>query len=63
MTLTDYKNNRMKNAEFAEAYDEVQSEMNEIRAVIDNCIINNKISKRIGGDVEAEKYRKLPPLI
>ena len=46
MTLTDYKNNRMKNAEFAEAYDEVQSEMNEIRAVIDNCIINNKNIKK-----------------
>ena len=35
MTLKEYKNNRMKDPGFAQAYEEMQPEMNVIRAIIE----------------------------
>ena len=47
MTLKEYKNNRMKNPEFAKAYEEVQPEMNVIRAIIDARISQNLTQKEL----------------
>ena len=35
MTLKEYKEKRMKDPEFAKAYDEIQPEMNITRAILD----------------------------
>ena len=40
MTLKEYKEKRMQNPEFADAYVEMQPEMNVIRALIDKS--NNR---------------------
>ena len=52
MTLKEYKENRMKNLGFAQAYEDVQPEMAVIRAIIDARISRNmtqkELSKRTG---------------
>ena len=35
MNLNEYKTKKMNNLEFAKAYEEIQSEMDVIRAIID----------------------------
>ena len=47
MTLKEYKANRMKNPDFAKAYEEVQPEMNVIRAIIDARISQNMTQKEL----------------
>ena len=47
MTLKEYKTNRMKNPDFAKAYEEVQPEMNVIRAIIDARISQNMTQKEL----------------
>ena len=45
MTLKEYKEKRMKDPEFKAAYDEIQPEMNVIRAMIDARISQNMSQK------------------
>ncbi len=40
-TLQKYKNEQMKNPEFAKAYEEIQPEMNVIRAIVDARALRN----------------------
>ena len=47
MTLKEYKSNRMKNPGFAQAYEEIQPEMNDIRAIIDARISRNMTQKEL----------------
>ena len=47
MTLKEYKANRMENPDFAKAYEEVQPEMNVIRAIIDARISQNMTQKEL----------------
>ena len=47
MTLKEYKNKRMQNPDFEKAYDEVQPEMNVIRAMIDARIAQNLTQKEL----------------
>lgn len=47
MTLKDYKEKRMKDPEFAKAYDEIGPEMNVIRAIIDARISQNLTQKEL----------------
>ena len=47
MTLKEYKNNRMKDPEFSKAYEEIQPEMNVIRAIIDARISQNMTQKEL----------------
>lgn len=47
MTLKDYKEKRMKDPEFAKAYDDIQPEMNVIRAIIDARISQNLTQKEL----------------
>ena len=47
MTLKEYKNNRMKDPGFAQAYEEMQPEMNVIRAIIDARISQNMTQKEL----------------
>ncbi|MBO4846961.1 MAG: helix-turn-helix transcriptional regulator [Lachnospiraceae bacterium] len=47
MTLKEYKNKRMSDPEFAKAYEEVQPEMNVIRAIIDARISQNMTQKEL----------------
>ena len=47
MTLKEYKANRMKNPDFAKAYEEVQPEINVIRAIIDARISQNMTQKEL----------------
>ena len=47
MTLKEYRNNRMKDPGFAKAYEEMQPEMNVIRAIIDARISQNMTQKEL----------------
>ena len=47
MTLKEYKDKRMKNPEFEQAYNEIQPEMNVIRAMIDARISQNMTQKEL----------------
>lgn len=47
MTLKEYKNKRMKDSNFAKAYEEIQPEMNVIRAIIDARISQNLTQKEL----------------
>ena len=47
MTLKEYKEKRMQNPSFAQAYDEMQPEMNVIRAMIDARTSQNKTQKEL----------------
>ncbi len=47
MTLRDYKEKRMEDPEFTQAYNEVQPEMNLIRAMIDARISQNLTQKEL----------------
>ncbi len=47
MTLKEYKEKRMQNPAFAHAYDEMQPEMNVIRAMIDARISQNLTQKEL----------------
>ena len=47
MTLKEYKTKRMQNPDFEKAYDEVQPEMNVIRAMIDARIAQNMTQKEL----------------
>ena len=47
MTLKDYKEKKMKDPEFAKAYDDIQPEMNVIRAIIDARISQNLTQKEL----------------
>ena len=47
MTLKEYKEKRMQDPEFAEAYIEMQPEMNVIRAMIDARISQNMSQKEL----------------
>lgn len=41
MTLEEYKENRMRDPEFRKEYEEIQPEMNIVRAIIDARVSNN----------------------
>lgn len=45
MKLQEYKQNKMRDSEFVKAYEEVQPEMNIIRAIIDARIAKNMTQK------------------
>ena len=45
MKLQEYKQNKMRDSEFAKAYEEVQPEMNIIRSIIDARIAKNMTQK------------------
>ena len=47
MTLKEYKTEKMKNPEFAKAYNEMEPEMNVIRAIIDARISQNITQKEL----------------
>lgn len=47
MTLQEYKEKKMKDPEFAKAYEEVQPEMNVIRAIIDARTSQNLTQKEL----------------
>ena len=47
MTLKEYKEKRMKDLAFAKAYDELQPELNVIRAVIDARLSQNMTQKEL----------------
>ena len=47
MTLKEYKEKRMQDPEFAEAYVEMEPEMNVIRALIDARISQNMSQKEL----------------
>ena len=47
MTLKEYKNKRMKDPNFAKAYEEAQPELNVIRAIIDARISQNLTQKEL----------------
>ncbi len=47
MTLKEYKKEKLKNPEFAKAYEEIQPEMNVIRAIIDARISQNITQKEL----------------
>lgn len=47
MTLQEYKDEKMKDPEFAKAYEEVQPEMNVIRAIIDARTSQNLTQKEL----------------
>ena len=60
MTLKEYKEEKMKNPEFKQAYDELQPEMNVIRAMIDARIAQNITQKELSertGIAQAEISR------
>ena len=50
--LTDYKNEKMKNAEFARAYEELEPEMTVVRTIIDaresQNLTQKELSERTG---------------
>ena len=46
-TLKQYKEEQMKNPEFAQAYEEIQPEMNIIRAVVDARLSRNMTQKQL----------------
>ena len=47
MTLREYKENKMNDPEFAKAYDELQPEMNVVRALIDARMSQNLTQKEL----------------
>lgn len=47
MNLKEYKNKKMNDPEFAEAYKEIQPEMSVIRAIIDARISKNLTQKEL----------------
>ena len=47
MNLKEYKARKMKDPDFAKAYDEIQPEMNVIRAIIDARISQNLTQKEL----------------
>ena len=47
MTLQEYKKQKMQNPDFSAAYDEIQPEMDIIRAIID-ARISQELSERTG---------------
>lgn len=47
MTLKEYKKKRMQDPEFVNAYEEVQPEINVIRAIIDARISQNLTQKEL----------------
>ncbi len=47
MTLKEYKEKRMQDPEFVAAYEEVQPELNVIRAIIDARISKNMTQKEL----------------
>ncbi len=46
-TLKQYKNEQMKNLEFAEAYEEIQPEMSVIKAIVDARLSRNMTQKEL----------------
>ena len=46
-TLRQLKNEQMKNPEFAKAYEEIQPEMNVIRAIVDARALRNMTQKEL----------------
>ena len=47
MTLREYKEKKMNDPEFAKAYDEIQPEMNVVRAMIDARMSQNLTQKEL----------------
>ena len=47
MTLKDYKEKRMENPEFVQTYNEIQPEMNLIRAMVEARISQNLTQKEL----------------
>ena len=47
MNLKEYKTKKMNDPEFAKAYEEIQPEMNVIRAIIDARISQNMTQKEL----------------
>ncbi len=52
MKLQEYKQNKMRDSEFAKAYEEVQPEMNIIRAIIDARIAKNMTQKDLSNKTD-----------
>ena len=46
-TLQQLKNEQMKNPDFAKAYEEIQPEMNVIRAIVDARALRNMTQKEL----------------
>ena len=47
MKLSDYKNKKMQDPEFAKAYEEIQPEMTVVKAIIDARISKNLTQKEL----------------
>ena len=47
MTLQEYKKQKMQNPDFSAVYDEIQPEMDIIRAIIDARISQNMTQKEL----------------
>ena len=62
MTLQEYKKQKMQNPDFSAAYDEIQPEMDIIRAIIDARISQNMTQKELSertGINQTEISRKM----
>ena len=62
-TLQKYKNEQMKNPEFAKAYEEIQPEMNVIRAIVDARALRNMTQKELSektGIAQTEMGQETP---
>ena len=57
MTLQEYKKQKMQNPDFSAAYDEIQPEMDIIRAIIDARISQNMTQKNFPKEQESTRLR------
>ena len=57
MTLQEYKKQKMQNPDFSAAYDEIQPEMDIIRAIIDARISQNMTQKELSERQESTRLR------
>ena len=57
MTLQEYKKQKMQNPDFSAAYDEIQPEMDIIRAIIDARISQNMTQKELSKEQESTRLR------
>ena len=55
MNLKEYKEKKLNDPEFAKAYEEIQPEMNAIRASVDACMSKNVSQKDLRGRVGERK--------
>lgn len=60
MKLSEYKNKKMQDSEFAKAYEEIQPEMSVVKAIIDARVSQNLTQKELAertGIAQAEISR------